>query len=173
MSDEKNKQDMDLFLEEMKGVKPLDQDKVDPFRKRHRPEPLPARPEEEEDTLGDLNIETPDFLDFQRPGIQNRLYADLKRGLIPPEESLDLHGMRVVEARKALLKFLSQAAHRHYRVIRIIHGKGRGSDKQPVLKQKVNQWLRQRDDVLAFTTAPRWDGGTGAVYVLLSKKFWD
>jgi DNA-nicking Smr family endonuclease len=40
-----------------------------------------------------------------------------------------------------------------------------------VLKQKTNQWLRQREEVLAFATAPRWDGGTGAVYVLLSGKF--
>ena len=173
MNNEKDKQDIDLFLEEMEGVKPLGQDKVDPFKKRLRPEPLPKAADEAEDTLADLNIETPDFLDFQRPGVQNRLYADLKRGLLPPDAGLDLHGMRVIEARKALLRFLSQAAHRHYRVIRIVHGKGRGSDKQPVLKQKVNQWLRQREDVLAFTTAPRWDGGTGAVYVLLSKKFWD
>jgi DNA-nicking Smr family endonuclease len=55
--------------------------------------------------------------------------------------------------------------------VRIIHGKGRGSGEQPVLKQKANQWLRQKDEVLAFVTAPRWDGGTGAVYVLLSGKY--
>ncbi|OOZ40360.1 Smr/MutS family protein [Solemya elarraichensis gill symbiont] len=173
MNDDKKNQDLELFHKEMKGVKQLEQERIDPFRKKLRPEPLPKQPEEEEDTLADLNIETPDFLDFQHPGVQNRLYQDLKRGLLPPEATLDLHGMRVVEARKALLKFLAQAAHRHYRTIRIIHGKGRGSTTQPVLKQKVNQWLQQREDVLAFTTAPRWDGGTGAAYVLLSKKHWD
>lgn len=37
----------------------------------------------------------------------------------------------------------------------------------PVLKQKVNLWLRQRQDVLAFCSALRRDGGTGALYVLL------
>ena len=53
----------------------------------------------------------------------------------------------------------------------IIHGKGQGSkDQQPILKQKTNQWLRQRDEVLAFCSAPRWNGGTGATYVLLSRK---
>ena len=35
------------------------------------------------------------------------------------------------------------------------------------LKGKVNHWLMQRDEVLAFCSAPRTDGGTGAVYVLL------
>jgi DNA-nicking Smr family endonuclease len=36
-----------------------------------------------------------------------------------------------------------------------------------VLKQKLNLWLRQREEVLAFTSAPRHDGGTGAAYILL------
>ncbi|MDH3589226.1 MAG: Smr/MutS family protein, partial [Gammaproteobacteria bacterium] len=52
--------------------------------------------------------------------------------------------------------------------VRIVHGKGKRSGKAgPVLKQKVCQWLRHRDNVLAFTTAPRSDGGAGALYVLL------
>ncbi|MHB8428784.1 MAG: Smr/MutS family protein, partial [Acidiferrobacterales bacterium] len=37
------------------------------------------------------------------------------------------------------------------------------------LKGKVNSWLRQKDEVLAFCSAPRQDGGTGAVYVLLRR----
>ena len=40
-----------------------------------------------------------------------------------------------------------------------------------MLKQKTYQWLLQSDAVLAFVTAPRWDGGSGATYVLLSRKF--
>ncbi|MET0035007.1 MAG: Smr/MutS family protein [Candidatus Thiodiazotropha lotti] len=44
---------------------------------------------------------------------------------------------------------------------------GRQAGRQPILKHKLNIWLRQRDDVLAFTSAPRRDGGTGAAYVLL------
>jgi DNA-nicking Smr family endonuclease len=54
--------------------------------------------------------------------------------------------------------------------VRIIHGKGHGShQKRPVLKQYVNHWLRQRDEVLAFCSARQVDGGTGAVYVLLKR----
>jgi DNA-nicking Smr family endonuclease len=54
--------------------------------------------------------------------------------------------------------------------VRIIHGKGHGShQRKPVLKGKVDHWLRQRRDVLAFCSARQADGGTGAVYVLLRR----
>jgi len=38
-----------------------------------------------------------------------------------------------------------------------------------VIKNKVNSWLRQHQDVLAFHSAMPKDGGNGAVYVLLKK----
>jgi DNA-nicking Smr family endonuclease len=164
--------DKALFLEEMADVTPLAPETIEPHKKKRRPEPIPQPTDEPEDKLVERAVETPDFLEFRRPGVQHRVFADLGRGVIASEATLDLHGMHVVEARKALLRFLDQAVHRHHRCVRIIHGKGRGSDKQPVLKHKINQWLPQRDEVLAFSSAPRWDGGTGAVYVLLSKKAW-
>ncbi|NIW87182.1 MAG: DNA mismatch repair protein MutS, partial [Gammaproteobacteria bacterium] len=59
---------------------------------------------------------------------------------------------------------------RQLRCVRVVHGKGHGSlHKLPVLKTKVQGWLRQRDEVLAFCSARPVDGGTGAVYVLLKK----
>ncbi|TDJ10252.1 MAG: DNA mismatch repair protein MutS, partial [Gammaproteobacteria bacterium] len=48
--------------------------------------------------------------------------------------------------------------------------KGLGSgERGPVLKRKVDTWLRQWNTVLAFVSARQVDGGTGAVYVLLRK----
>jgi DNA-nicking Smr family endonuclease len=160
------------FRRAMADVERLAAARPDPFRRKRRPEPLnlPVG-DEDRDELADLAIETGPFLEFRRPGIQHRVFHDLQRGLIEAEATLDLHGLRVHEARPALLRFLDQSTARRRRCIRVIHGKGRGSDTpQPILKQKTNQWLRQRDEVLAFVTAPRWDGGTGAVYVLLSGK---
>lgn len=161
----------DLFRSAMDDVRPLDQDRIDPYRRRRRPEPLrlPVG-DETPDDYADLQVETPDFLEFRRPGIQHRVYQDLQRGVIEPQASLDLHGMRVADARVALQRFLAQSLNAGRRCVRIVHGKGRGSSSQPVLKQKVNQWLRQPAEVLAFCSAPRWDGGTGAAYVLLSRK---
>lgn len=165
--------DSAAFREAMAGVQRQSDEKVDPFRQKHRPQPLQhLNAERPEDQLGDLSVDTPEFFEFRRPGIQHRVYQDLQRGLMPPEDSIDLHGMRVVEARPAFARFMHAALQRQLRVVRIIHGKGRGSEgQQPILKQKTYQWLLQTEAVLAFVTAPRWDGGSGATYALLSRKF--
>ncbi|WP_456380029.1 Smr/MutS family protein [Thiolapillus sp.] len=166
--------EFNAFRDAMQGVEPLCQDKIAPWRKRKRPVPLEFpdqnQPGEE---FADTSLETPDFLDFRRPGIQHRLYADLQRGALSPEATLDLHGMRASNARQALSRFLDQSLRARHRCVRIIHGKGRGSSQQPVLKQRINQWLPQRKEVLAFCSAPSWDGGSGAAYVLLSRKWED
>lgn len=168
------KDDRKLFREAMTGVAPMTDERSGFYRRKRRPEPLnlPVGDEEKaEEAYGDLRIETGEFLDFQRPGVQNRVYRDLRRGVFEPEDTLDLHGMRVLEARTAFARFINQNLALGRRCVRIIHGKGSGSqDRQPVLKQKTNQWLQQNEQVLAFSSAPRWDGGTGVVYVLLSRK---
>ena len=143
MSKEKKTDDPDsLFNQAMADVTPLKDKRVTPATKKRRPVPLnlPVG-DEEEDDFADMAIETGDELSFQRPGIQNRLFADLRRGYIEPEATLDLHGMRVVDARSALSRFLQQSLQKQHRCVIIIHGKGQGSkDQQPVLKQKTNQW---------------------------------
>ncbi|HHH13021.1 MAG TPA: DNA mismatch repair protein MutS [Thiolapillus brandeum] len=170
--DEKQDDDLGLFREAMGDVEPLRHDKAAPWRRRRKPVPLElpgdAQPGDE---FGDTAEEAPEFLEFRRPGIQHRLFQDLQRGVIEPEASLDLHGMRVDDARRALGRFLDQSLKARRRCVRIIHGKGKRSGGQPVIKQRVNQWLPQRKEVLAFCSAPRWDGGTGAAYVLLSRKW--
>jgi DNA-nicking Smr family endonuclease len=171
--DEKASAEDALFRAAVGDVKALPQDRAEPHRVRRRPMPLDLPTDEEDgDWLADGGGDTPEFLDFMRPGVQRRLYDDLRRGLIPPEATLDLHGMRATEARLALPRFLEQALHRQQRCVRVIHGKGFGAGSgPPVLKQKLNQWLPQRPEVLAYCSAPRWDGGTGAAYVLLSRRF--
>ncbi|MCG6965391.1 MAG: Smr/MutS family endonuclease [Chromatiaceae bacterium] len=170
--DKQHHDDRSAFREAMADVDPIQEQRADPYRKRRRPEPLnlPVG-DEAQDDLADIVVETTEFLEFRRPGVQHRVFRDLQRGVIEAQASLDLHGLRVHEARPAFVRFLAQSLSAGRRCVRIIHGKGRGSgEQQPVLKQKTNQWLRQKDEVLAFVTAPRWDGGTGAVYVLLSGK---
>ncbi len=168
--DEKEKGEQNLFRDAMRDVRPLTQDRAAPWKPRKKPQPIQWEEEKPEELFGDTAEEAPDFLEFRRPGIQNRVFRDLQRGVIEPQATLDLHGMRVDDARRALGRFLDQSLKARRRCVRIIHGKGRGSDRQPVLKQRVNQWLPQRPEVLAFCSAPRWDGGTGAAYVLLSRK---
>jgi DNA-nicking Smr family endonuclease len=160
------------FREAMQGVTPLEHDKASPWKQHRRPVPRQNPGEESPgDEFADTTEDAPDFLEFRRPGIQHRLWSDLQRGVLQPEATLDLHGMRVRDARQALGQFLNQSLAARRRCVRIIHGKGRGSSQQPVLKQRINQWLPQKNEVLAYCSAPRWDGGTGAVYVLLSRKW--
>ena len=55
------------------------------------------------------------------------------------------------------------------RCLRIVHGKGLGSPgRQPVLKAKVQRWLAQCGEVIAFAQATGPQGGAGALVVLLS-----
>jgi DNA-nicking Smr family endonuclease len=163
--------DYELFRSEVQDAEPLRHDAVEPYRERPPPIPRPRAPENDRDdraSLSESEIETHDYLLFARPGVQKRVLLALQRGHIEPGLELDLHGLRVEHARLALLEFLAECRHRHIRCARIIHGKGFGSEqRQPVLKCKVNYWLRLRDDVLAFCSAPRRDGGIGAAYVLL------
>jgi DNA-nicking Smr family endonuclease len=51
-----------------------------------------------------------------------------------------------------------------------VHGRGLHSKGNvSVLKTRVRQCLRRHQAVLAYADAPRKDGGSGAVYVLLRK----
>jgi DNA-nicking Smr family endonuclease len=107
-------------------------------------------------------------LTFQRGGVRDQVMRRLRRGLIPSEDELDLHGMTQTEARDQLADFIAHSRNTGMRCVRVVHGKGyRSGARGPVLKTAVNLWLRRHLDVMAFTSAKLIDGGTGAVYVLL------
>ncbi|MGH8428503.1 MAG: Smr/MutS family protein [Gammaproteobacteria bacterium] len=107
-------------------------------------------------------------LAYAAPGIQNRVLRRLRRGQIPEQAVLDLHGKTQAAAREELAEFLAVAGARNLTCVRVIHGKGhRSGPGGPVLKLAVARWLARRSDVLAYTSARPVDGGTGAVYVLL------
>ena len=94
----------------------------------------------------------------------------LARGNFAVQGELDLHGMTVAEAKPALREFISESVYRGHSCVRVVHGKGLGSgERGPILKTKVNNWLRRWDEVLAFVSTRQVHGGTGAVYVLLEK----
>jgi DNA-nicking Smr family endonuclease len=113
--------------------------------------------------------DTGDEISFRRNGVQDNVMRKLKRGEYRVEEVCDLHGLRVDEAKGALREFLAEALAHNLRCVRIIHGKGMNSGPRgPVIKTAVNMILRKTGPVLAFTSARRVDGGTGAINVLLS-----
>lgn len=113
-------------------------------------------------------LETDDALSFRRPEISAEVVRKLRRGVWAIQAQLDLHGLRRDEAREQLNRFVHDARRNGLRCVRVIHGKGNGSPgRQPVLKSKVQGWLVQKKEVIAFTQARAADGGTGALLVLL------
>ena len=54
-----------------------------------------------------------------------------------------------------------------FRCVAIVHGRGLHSPGRAVIKDDVRALLRAHPSVLAYSDAPRDDGGSGAVYVLL------
>ena len=175
ISDEERRQ----FREAISGTRKLKQERREPqFRKRPSPRPQ-QRLLDEQQVIVDMfsdphdpsDLETGDELLFAQPSIANKTLRKLKRGEFSVEAELDLHGYTKLEARQAISNFLAECLATGIRCIRIIHGKGHGShQKRAILKQYVNYWLRQRNDILAFCSARPVDGGTGAIYVLLKNR---
>lgn len=109
-------------------------------------------------------------LAFYRDGVQQTVRKKLRTGRFPIEADLDLHGMTSEVARVNVDQFLHAARDHRARCVLIIHGKGYGSSQDgPVLKNRVNSWLQQHEDVIGFCSAQPKHGGSGAVYVLLRR----
>jgi DNA-nicking Smr family endonuclease len=105
---------------------------------------------------------------FTAPGVDRRELRKLKRGDYVAGDRTDLHGMTAVDACARAGRFLEDSRHRGYRCVCIIHGRGLHSEgRTPVLKARVRAFLSSHRSVLAYSDAPKSDGGMGAVYVLL------
>lgn len=114
-------------------------------------------------------LDTDEGLSYRRPGLGPDVIRQLRLGKWSLQGQLDLHGLRSDEARTALGTFLRQAHKAGLRCVRVVHGKGLGSPgKVPVLKNKVQRWLAQKNEVMAFVQARPADGGAGALVVLLA-----
>lgn len=144
---------------------------------RPAPEPRQRQADEQaalQEALSDeVDVEslllTDDGLSFRRPGVGPDVVARLRRGHWAIQSQIDLHGLRRDEAREALAAFLRESVRRGHRCLRVVHGKGHGSPgKQPVLKAKVQRWLAQCAEVIAFAQASGPQGGAGALIVLLT-----
>ena len=112
-------------------------------------------------------------LDARRVDVDPRELRRLRRGQFAIDGRLDLHGLSLEEARKAVEAFIRKRSAEGDKVVSIIHGKGTHSPRQQgVLRGEIGAWLSQgraARHVLAFATAPDEDGGEGALLVLLAR----
>ncbi len=114
-------------------------------------------------------------------GLDRRNAERLRRGKLPIDGRIDLHGMTQAEAHAALHRFVHASALSGRRCLLVITGKGLRENRSDdiyapepgILRRMVPQWLREpgiSTHVLAVETAARQHGGGGAYYVLLRRQ---
>jgi len=81
---------------------------------------------------------------------------------IPIEESIDLHLFRASEISDVVAGYLDAAIEKGFREVRLIHGRGRG-----VQRNRVQKLLARHPGVERFADAPGDRGGWGATIAWL------
>ena len=171
-------EDKALFRRTMQAVKPLGQSNkiVDQMS---RPEEKPtSRIVENRPPISNYNlsnhyhdiVQAESILSYCKQSIPRKRMNQLKKGQIPWQALLDLHGLNPDTARESLCHFIDQHIRLDHRCLLIIHGKGGRHGESPILKNHINHWLQQLTQVLAFHSALSRDGGNGALYVLLQRQ---
>ena len=157
-----SEEDKALFREHMRSVKPLDEKTKrvttpapNPPIVRRKKE-APVIQEKKEYYLSDMIQETvlsQTTLSYCRAGLNSQRFKELKKGQIPWEARLDLHGLKGEKASDILCEFIHKQSQEAKRCLLIIHGKGGHLGAPPVIKNLLNRWLPQMDEVLAFHSA--------------------
>ena len=167
-------EDKHLFRKMMRSVTPLNEKPNNKSRseakfkpKQNQPLPLPPELTYLSDQYYE-QVHSDTVLTYCCSTFSANRFRELKNGAIFWENRLDLHGLRIDEARDTLCHFIYQQIQYKHRCALIIHGKG-GRHREPLLKNLVNHWLKQIPQVLAFHSAINKHGGTGALYVFLKR----
>ncbi|NMM10405.1 MAG: DNA mismatch repair protein MutS [Polaromonas sp.] len=179
----KNRSEKELFSRAIGPIKALSTKHLPGHKaslQRAQPAPIPVQQQRDElavmrEAISDefdaeTLLDTDEALSFRRPGMGPDVVRKLRRGNWSIQRQLDLHGLRREDAREALAAFIREANKAGLRCVRVVHGKGLGSPgKTPVLKGRVQSWLIQKQEVLAFVQARPAEGGAGALVVLLAQ----
>jgi len=175
--------DVDLFRAAMADVKPL-KGRKKPVRKHAvAPKPkvaesLPAR----ESFLVDArpHATRPARTRVPAPAPQSfdrEVDRALSKGKRRPEAKLDLHGMTLVAAERAVSAFIARSSADNRRVVLIVTGKGTRLESGRVFGGRIRAefpgWLERAENrarVAGVRTAHPRHGGSGAFYVLLRRR---
>lgn len=172
--------DDNLFLQQMQDVKPikvaekvtLASPHLDKMNAEKRRQVATTELAKDKNFLSGEYIEPVDplaILEFKRDGVQNGVYRNLRLGKYQIDARLDLHNMTVEQARTAVFQFVTDCMNYDIRCALITHGKSEGRDRPALLKSCVAHWLPQLDNVMAFHSAQKRHGASGATYILLRK----
>ena len=104
-------------------------------------------------------------------GLDRKTSEKFRKGQMPIEATLDLHGMTQEQAHQALHEFIQRSYEGRRRCVLVITGKG--EDGNGILKRMTPEWLDGRSVknlILKTATAQPKDGGSGALYILLRRQ---
>jgi DNA-nicking Smr family endonuclease len=168
--------DAQEFLEAMAGSTPIAKKRSRVRNVRHAPVAVEVSTAQPIDFTADEHFDvrySDRYIRASAAGVSKETLAKLERGEFTVRSHVDLHGMALDDARRAVDEFLADRHRRGERCVLIITGKGRNSRRQVgVLRERIPEWLARGPSarrVLAFVTARPCDGGEGAFYVLLRK----
>lgn len=173
--------DDDLFRREMTDVAPLQEDdrvylvprRTPTLSQRLRRASAIARPNQDPNPLTVpeqvAQAGPHDIVGLKKNGVQEGVYRKLRLGKYEVQERLDLHRVRLMDARDQVYLFIRESQELGLRTVLISHGKGHHSARPALLKSYVLHWLEEFDQVLAFHSAPANQGGAGVTLALLRK----
>jgi DNA-nicking Smr family endonuclease len=161
-----NNDDTELWRFVTQTVRPFNRRKVAPTPAKADPDAVKMRPA----ASVPQQVSPPRNTVRQPPGIglDTATRTKLKKGQLPIEARLDLHGMTQEEAYAALRRFIRIAEANRARTLLVITGKGRVGGG--VLRRMTPLWLAEsdlKDVVLTIVPARPKDGGEGAFYIRL------
>ncbi|MBR9762024.1 MAG: DNA mismatch repair protein MutS [Rhodobacteraceae bacterium] len=111
--------------------------------------------------------------------MDKKTHGKMTRGKMSPEARIDLHGMTVDRAHRALTGFILRCVSEDMRLVLVITGKGRRPEddgpipvRHGILRHQLPHWLSLpplNQVVLQVTSAHQKHGGTGAYYIYLRR----
>lgn len=158
-------------------------DSTKPLHGRARPKPAPAAEKSEPPAplkprtpkppaLSPRTPAPPELVAGRIANVDKRLAERFRRGQLPIDATLDLHGLTQGEAHDRLSGFIAVSAAAGRRCLLIITGKGMWREDGGILREMVPRWLNEaptRGRVLAVAPAQPRHGGAGALYLLLKR----
>jgi len=174
---EQNKIELEAFYKSMKGIIPIKKNNkiilsstnltlTPPFSSNDAEKDLEQRSFSFQEKLNLKPVTGKETIAYKKTGVSHQIFRKLRKGHYPVGAVLDLHGLSVEQAKTAVAYFLNKCLQHGTQMVLIIHGKGL-NQPMPILKNKLNHWLREIDMVLAFCSASSSHGNRGAIYVLL------
>lgn len=171
-----NKQQQSEWLRCIADVKAY---KVEPEKVRaciNAPKRLPAQSDEphclsqpQQTRLGNME-ELPPLQLGSTSGLDAAKARKLRRGQIPIDARLDLHGCTQAQAYAQLCRGIHQAVASRWQLLLVITGKGPAG--KGVLRQQLPEWVNRpeiRTKLLALLPARQEHGGSGAFYLVVKR----